>query len=185
MSLFEFVTVMVSMILALCLGHVLRSTSLLAKTEKSVAPYLPYTIWTVVLLLSVINHWWSLWDLRDIEWTYASFLYILMAPILISFAAGFLMPEDTDAKVISLKSHYLRVRRLFFATMTGYGIFMLFDGPLLSGQSLSSGVSIFSLILLMDTVIPMFTPNQRINAACGALSIALVVSVMVTRYLAA
>lgn len=185
MSLFEFVTVMISMILALCLGHVLRSTSLLAKSEKRVASYLPYTIWTVVLLLSVLNHWWSLWDLRDIEWNYASFLYILMAPILISFAAGMLMPEETDAKVISLESHYLRVRPLFFVSMTGYGVFMLFDGPLLSGQSLSSGTNIFTLVLLMDTVVPMFTPNKHINAAFGGLSIALVVSVMVTRYLAA
>jgi hypothetical protein len=75
MSLFEFVTVMISMILALCLGQILRSTSLLAKTEKSVVPYLPYTLWSVVLLLSVINHWWSLWDLQSLEWNYASFLY--------------------------------------------------------------------------------------------------------------
>jgi len=36
MSLYEFVTVMVSMILALCLGHVLRSASFLAKTERDV-----------------------------------------------------------------------------------------------------------------------------------------------------
>jgi hypothetical protein len=184
MSLFEFVTVMISMILALCLGNILRSTSLLAKTEKQVELYLPHTIWTVLLLLTVINHWWSLWDLQDLQWNYASFLYILAAPILISFGTGVLMPEDTSAKRISLETQYLRVRRLFFVTMTGYGIFMLFDGPLLSNQSLFSNVNLFSLVLLADTVIPIFTSNKSINVACGGLSIIMVVSVMVARYLA-
>ncbi|MGI9222542.1 MAG: hypothetical protein ACR2QS_16060 [Woeseiaceae bacterium] len=36
MGLLEFVTVMVSMILALCLGHLLRNASFLARTDREV-----------------------------------------------------------------------------------------------------------------------------------------------------
>ena len=45
MSLFEFVTVMISMILALSLGRLLRSASYLAKTDRDVIAHRPYTFW--------------------------------------------------------------------------------------------------------------------------------------------
>jgi hypothetical protein len=44
MSLFEFVTVMVSMILALTLGQLLMSASSLAKERRNVIPFAPYTL---------------------------------------------------------------------------------------------------------------------------------------------
>ncbi len=69
MSLFEFVTVMISMILALCLGQLLRSASYLAKTDREVVAYRPYALWFISIVLAVVNHWWSLWDLRDIDGT--------------------------------------------------------------------------------------------------------------------
>jgi hypothetical protein len=48
--LFEFVTVMVSTILALRQGHLLRNTLCVARTSKHVKPYLPHTLWSFVVL---------------------------------------------------------------------------------------------------------------------------------------
>lgn len=96
MSLFEFVTVMVSMILALCMSQLLRNASFLAKTDREIKHYLPCTLWLGVILITVINHWWSLWDLRSVNWSYASFLYILVAPILITFGTGLLVLPLTN-----------------------------------------------------------------------------------------
>ena len=75
MSMFEFVTVMISMILALCLGHLMRGASSLAKADREVIHHLPLVLWSIVVLLSVINHWWTLWDLRDVDWSYGSVSY--------------------------------------------------------------------------------------------------------------
>ena len=96
MSMFEFVTVMVSMILALCLGHLLRSGSFLSRTDREVRYYLPYMLWSLVMFLSVINHWWTLWDLRDVDWNYGSFLYILVAPVLVTFGTGTIVSSSAD-----------------------------------------------------------------------------------------
>lgn len=182
MSLFEYVTVMVSMILALCLGHILRSVSFLAKTEQKVVLYLPHTIWSILLLLSVVNHWWSLWDLRDLDWSYASFLYVLAAPTLISFATGLLSPSRTESKPIELEAHYLRVRRLFFPTMVVYGFFMWLDGPLFADQELLGKVGALTIPITTATVIPIFTANRQLNAACGAVAITMLLLVMLARH---
>ena len=148
MSLFEFVTVMVSMILALCLSQLLRNASFLAKTDREIKHYLPYTLWLIVILVTVINHWWSLWDLRNVNWSFVSFLYILVAPILATFGTGLLSPSQSGATPINLKVHFARISRLFSVVFTTYVCFMWFDGPLFAEQRVFGPVGLVHIPLL-------------------------------------
>jgi hypothetical protein len=182
MSLFEFVTVMVSMILALCLGHLLRNASYLARTSKRVKTYLPHTLWSLVVFLGVINHWWSLWDLRDVDWSYASFVYILIAPILVTFATGLLSPEQTSSDVVDLEAHYLRIRRLFATVYVLYAIVMWFDGPLFAGQAVFGPVGLMHVPIIAAAVLPAFTASRRITAAAAAVEVVVLLGVMALRY---
>jgi len=183
MSLFEFVTVMVSMILALCLGHLLRGASFLAKTDRGVSYYLPSVLWSIALLLSVINHWWSLWDLRDVDWNYGSFIYILAAPVLITFATGLLSPIQSNLGPIDLRAHYSRIRRPFSAVMATYAGVMWFDGPLFAGQAIFGTVGLIHIPIIAADLVPGITGNDRANTvAAGAVNIMLLI-VMLVRYL--
>jgi len=182
MSLFEFVTVMVSMILALCLGHLLRSASFLAKTDRGVISYLPFVLWSIVLLLSVINQWWSLWDLRDVDWNYGSFIYILAAPVLITLATGLLSPTQSNSGPIDLRAHYSRIRRLFSAAMVSYASFMWFDGPLFAKQAVFGTVGILHIPIIAADLVPGITGNDRANSIAAGTVIAMLLIVMVVRY---
>ncbi len=182
MSLFEFVSVMVSMILALCLGHLLRSASFLAKTDREIKSYLPFTLWSVVILLSVLNNWWSLWDLRGIEWSYVSFLYILAAPVLITFATGLLSPNQSKSGPIDLREHFARIQRIFSVVFTAYVCFMWFDGPLFTAQSVFGTVGIMHIPIIAATLVPGVSGNDRANAVAASTAIALILFVMAVRY---
>ena len=182
MSLFEFVTVMVSMILALCLGHLLRSATFLAKTDRQVVYYLPHTLWSIEILLAVINHWWSLWDLRDVGWSYASFLYILVAPILVSLATGLLVPAQSSAGPIDLHAHFGRIRRMFGVVMVAYTSFMWFDGPLFAGQAVFGPVGIMHIPIIAACAVPAVTTNYRVNLIAPGSVVAALVTVMILRY---
>ncbi len=184
MSLFEFVTVMVSMILALCLGHLLRSASFLAKTDREVRYYLPHTLWSLVLFLSVINHWWSLWDLRDLNWDYGSFLYILAAPILITFATGLFSPLQPTSGPIDLQAHYSRTRRAFSAALFAYACVMWFDGPLFAGQAVFGKVGLLHIPIILADLVPGLTSNRRANTAAASTVISILLIIMVVRYTA-
>ena len=182
MSMFEFVTVMVSMILALCLGHLLRSASFLAKTDREVIYYLPFVLWSIVLLLSVINHWWTLWDLRDVDWNYGSFLYILAAPVLVTFATGLLSPFQSTLGPIDLRAHYSRTRRLFSAVMVSYAGVMWFDGPLFADQAVFGTVGMLHVPIIAADLVPGISGNDRANAVAAAAVIAMILIVMFVRY---
>ena len=182
MSLFEFVTVMVSMILALCLGHLLRNASFLAGTDREVKHSLPYILWSLVLLLTVINHWWSLWDLRDLDWNYGSFLYILAAPILITFATGLFSPIQPNLGPIDLQAHYSRIRRTFSAVLATYAGVMWFDGPLFAEQAVFGTVGILHIPIIVADLVPSVSANHRVNAVAASTVIAILLFIMVVRY---
>ncbi len=181
MSLFEFVTVMISMILALTLGRMPRSASYLAKTDRDVITHRPHTIWFVAALLAVISHWWSLWDLRGIQWNYASFLYVLVAPILIAFGAGLITPDRSVSGAIDIPAHFARIRKLFSKVMVGYVFFMWFDGPLLAGQDVLGVVGILHVPIIAAASVPWISGDDRVNLGAALVALAGVVVLMVVR----
>jgi hypothetical protein len=182
MSLFEYVTVMVSMILALCLGHLLRNASFLAKTDREVRYYLPYVLWSLVLFLSVVNHWWSLWDLRDVDWNYGSFLYILVSPIAITFGTGLMSPIRSGSGPVDLQAHYNRVRRLFSGVLVTYATFMWFDGPLFAGQAAFGIVGLLHVPIIAADLVPGISGNRRANTVAASTVIGILLIIMVVRY---
>ncbi len=183
MSLFEYVTVMVSMILALALGRLLMSASSLAKNRHKVVPHAPYVLWLCFLFLTLINHWWSLWDLRDISWTYLSFVYILIAPTLIFFGVGLLVHEGTGDDPIDLPVEFERVRPLFLLLMTGYVTAMWFDGPLFAGQNPLGLVGIMHLPLVVAYLVALPTKARSMQLATPILGLSAITVIMVIRFL--
>ena len=70
MSLFEFVSVIIAVVLALCAGQLLLGVSALIKARLRVRAFVPHTIWIGLLFLLVLQHWWAQWDFRGVDWTY-------------------------------------------------------------------------------------------------------------------
>ena len=182
MSLFEFVTVMISMILALCLGQLLRSASYLAKTDREVIRYRPYALWCVAVFLAVVNHWWSLWDLHDIEWSYVSFVYMLIAPTLITFAVGLLAPDNAASGHVDLERHFAQVRKPFSRALVAYTIFMWFDGPFFAGQAPLGAVGLMHPPIIAAFMVPGITSDTRANVVASGVLIAVMLTVMFLRY---
>jgi len=183
MSLFEFATVMVSMILALTVGQLLMSASFLAKNRHRVIPYAPYIIWLTCLFLTLINHWWSLWDLRDIEWTYGAFLYTLLGPTIVFFGVGLLAQERSSESKIDLRAQFEGVRPLFLTLQMAYVTVLWFDGPLFTDQDPLGVVGAMHIPILGAYLIALFIHRRGAQLAAPILVLALLVLIMISRAL--
>jgi len=184
MSLFEFVTVMISMILALALGQLLMFASSLAKRRANLVTYAPYTLWIVYIYLTLINHWWSLWDLRDITWSYAAFLYMLIPPTLIFFGVGLLVFKVKRDGRLDLQARFEQVRPLFMMIMIGYVLSMWFDGPLLAGQDPLGLIGLMHTPIVALYVVGLVSTNRGVQVAVPLLGTSALIAIMVTRFLA-
>jgi hypothetical protein len=182
MSLFEFVTVMVSMILALSLGQLLNSLSYLAKTNNEIVPSRPYMLWLTAFGIMLVNHWWSLWDLRDITWNYASFLYVLIAPALITFAVGLFVPDREEGGPIDLSTQFLRIRPSVAKVMLAYILVMWFDGPIIAGHDVFGLVGLLHIPLLAAVSMSLLSNNTRLNTITPIVMIIVLLIVIIVRF---
>jgi hypothetical protein len=182
-SLFEFVTVMISMILALSLGQLLTGVTFLIKTGRDVRWHLPHTLWLVFMGATLVNHWWSLWDFNALEWNYAMFMYVLIAPVLVAFAVGLLAPDRSDTASNDLALQFERVRRPFAVVFCAYVLAMWFDGPLLAGQAALGPVGLLHVPILAGGALALATAGHRANVMAPCLASAALATVMLIRLL--
>ena len=185
MSLFEFVTVMVSMILALTLGQLLSGVSLLIKSTRDVRWHLPHTLWLVALGQTLVNHWWALWDFHDLDWNYISFIYILIAPVLIALAVGVIVPDRTQPVQLDMEQQFHRVRRPFAGLFSVYVLAMWFDGPLLAGQDPFGAIGLLHIPILVGTLLALQGRSGIASLIAPMLFITPLAMVMAVRFQAA
>lgn len=111
MTIFEYIMVMVSIILALALAQLFRA---LAEFLLSPDRYWVHALWVGILSFVGLQTWWGFWDFNSFErWTFAAYLYVLAIPTLIFVASCVLVPA-TRAADIDWRVHFLATSRWFF-----------------------------------------------------------------------
>jgi hypothetical protein len=114
MTIFEYIMVMVSIILALALAQLLRAvTELITSANR----YWVHMIWIVTLILLAVQFWWAYWDFNSLQtWSFDAYLAVLLPPTLVFVLACLLVPaqrdEDTD-----WKAYFRSISRWFFGLL--------------------------------------------------------------------
>src|SRR5688572_24307708 len=93
MSAFEYVIVLISIILGLGITTILTGVAELIKQSKLFILYLPHIIWIVLVFVMHIHEWWFSYELKtEAVWTLPMFLFILLYPINLYILAHLLFP---------------------------------------------------------------------------------------------
>ena len=120
MSQFEFLTVMISIVLAFGISDILSSWGEQLRLRRSIRPYGLHLAWTALLLVAIILIWWSLWTLRDREtWTFPEYLLLIVPYLTASLMAYTLTPSLTDGD-LDIKRYYYDNSRWFFSLAAFY-----------------------------------------------------------------
>lgn len=113
MTPFEYVIVLISVILGLGITTILTGVAELIKHNRPVKLYTPYIIWIVLIFVLHIQDWWLSYKLQSIKvWELHSFLLIIIYPICLYILAHLLFPSSMDAKFDSrtfFLAHYPRI----------------------------------------------------------------------------
>jgi len=115
MTVFEYLMVMTSIVLAVALTQLLRG---MTEVWRSKNRYWPHLAWTIVLAVITVQTWWAFWDLHKIEdWTAYRFVIVLLFPVIIFLATAVLMPQRLEAHT-DWRTYFLSQRRDFMVLMT-------------------------------------------------------------------
>jgi hypothetical protein len=115
MSPFEYVSVLISIILGLGITLVLSGIAQLISRWNAVTPFWPYLVWVVLVFVLHVHEWWIMYDLRTMErWSLLTFLFLILYPILLFILANLLFPGKWSKKNLHLKNFYFRMYPKFF-----------------------------------------------------------------------
>lgn len=118
-SPFEYVTVLISIILGLGITQILTGIADLIHKSERVTAYWPHLIWILFVLLLHIQEWWLLYELKGYQpWRLPTFLFVIAYPINLFVLARMLFPFALKGKVIDLKLFYFTNWRKIFSIFT-------------------------------------------------------------------
>lgn len=121
MALFEYVMLLVSVVLSLGIARVLESHAHLLKLGGEVRWSWTYLLWLLLIFLSHIDLWGSLWFLRAAPvWTLPSLLATILAAMALFYAAVLSAPERVPGEPIDLWDFHMANRHRYIGALAAY-----------------------------------------------------------------
>jgi len=116
MSPFEYLSVLISIVLALGMTRVLAGVGEMLQASSHRQIYWVHVLWIVNLFLYLVVAWWIFYRWRNQQpWTFFLFVFVLISPTILYLASVLLFPREGDvALTVKYKTHYYANHRAFF-----------------------------------------------------------------------
>ncbi len=160
MNVFEFLLVIVSIVLGLGITELLAGLVRILRGELVAGKV--HGVWMFVIFQLQVQLAWGLWGLRSkVEWRYPEFLLLLLAPVLLYLSAAVLFPNVGTAE--SLDSHLMRRRRPLFLLLTSYLVVAAMFSWLLFDEDLSLASALIRLTAVVILATLAITDRPRVH----------------------
>jgi hypothetical protein len=166
MGAFEYLSVLISIILALGMTRVLAGVGEMLQARRQRRIYWVHVLWTVNLFVYLVVAWWIFYRWRNQqEWTFSLFVFVLISPTILYLASMLLFPpEGSSGESIDYKTHYYANHRAFFTIFSMFTVVDFVDS-LLKGiphfLALGKAYIISSALYFVGMVTAAITQNER------------------------
>ena len=121
MSLFEYIAILVSLVLGLSISNTLTKVSLLLQFGQDLVDSWHVLVWSFLVLFASVAYFFGFWTLYSTR-TDISILEFTLAPfstaILLFLLSRFLPIQDFEKSEISLEDYFLKYKNAFFLCFT-------------------------------------------------------------------
>jgi hypothetical protein len=164
MDAFSYLSVLLAVIVGLAITQVLQGYRSLALGRERVRWYARPLIWSGLILLVVIQHWWASFGLAErSDWSFVQFAAVLVQTALFYMMAALVLPDMPPDEPADLKRHYYREVPAFFGIAVAANLwnglreYLLFGEPPL-GFNLG-----FQLLFLALATTAIIVRRERVH----------------------
>jgi hypothetical protein len=175
---FEYVSILISIILGLGMTQLLASFSDLLYNFKKIKFYWPHTLWIVFVLFLHVQDWFITYKLKD-RWTWdlPELFFVLLYPITLFMVAKLLLPTSDSEEKQNMKLFYKsQYPILFFVVSICVLISILFNLYFLNETVLHQ----IPLIILFLTVLFLSLRKTNSEIIHNSLAITLICFSIIT-----
>lgn len=181
MSAFEYVTVLISIVLSLGITQILTGVAGIIKKAHKVTLYWPHVLWVLFVLLLHIQEWWITYELKGHQsWKLPFFLFIMIYPINLFVMARLLFPDKLKGKIIDLKQFYFKnYKKLFFLLILSAILSVIFNLTILK-MAISDQILQLLLIAIISSITIKETTSEWIHKVVAIVVLfSLIVSIVI------
>jgi hypothetical protein len=167
LSLFEFLGVLISVVMGLGIAHILSGMSKTIHLRDVVRPYWVHTAWSVNTLFLIITIWWGMFWWSSLEqWHFYQYLFVISYAIVLFLAASILYPWDVEPG-FDFEVHFYRNRPFFFGILALAWAIDIPETILKADQGLRSLPELYLVVvpsMLVLSIVAAITGSRRFHA---------------------
>lgn len=172
MSEFEYLSVLISIVVGLGISHLLAGMARVIRRRAEVRFYLPSVLWMGALFLAFIQIWWAIFERRVLEtWTFPGFALVLAIPVLVYLLSYLLVPEGETDDGIDLRARYFENRRWFFGILALVPLTSLVQEYVLTGAIATGANPLFLLGFLALAVVGLLTRSDVVHRLVAVVAV--------------
>ena len=161
MSIFEFLSVSVAIVLAAAMGRLISATTYILNVERRDWLHLGYCI---ASLLAILLTWWLQWQMSNIEsWHFTDFLLLMGSPISIYLAVHVLVTEN-PAAVVDWRTHFERIHRWYFTALLAQAIMSMIRQLIVQSGGFMTN-SLLPAVIISIFVVGIVSRSRKLHTA--------------------
>lgn len=175
MSQFDYIAVLVSVIIGLGVVHLLSGAARFLAGRAEWKPYWVHLLWTWNVFHYLVFFWWFVWRWRTIsEWSLLLFLFVLLYSVGVYLLCAVLYPETGDRR--DFREIYFENKTVFFSLWILLMIVDFVDTRLkvhygLSGFGMPQTLAY--TVILVGSALSARSSSHRLHATWGILFFAI------------
>jgi hypothetical protein len=163
MTLFEFLMVLVSIIVGLGVAEILTGIAQQLRCRQTSTGYWLHSCGVMVVFLALLQSWWELWDLHDTqEWHFYGLVLMLIAPASLYLIAHLIFPEPVRNSDFR-KYYYGAMRPIWWLAVLATVSSTLFH-PIAFGSDFVNWDNATSLVLFVGFIVLASTRVPAIHS---------------------
>lgn len=172
MSIFEFISVLISVIIGLGIVHLLKGIGGMFEQRQQARMYWVHLVWVAAVFFYMTSFWWFLyrWSFVE-EWPMYQFLFVILYALLVYLLAAALFPGSGNYEQ-DYRQRFNNNRIWFFSVWLATGLIDLVDTNLKIQAGLSGWGGFYTYIMTVSiggAVLSLFTRNEYVHGVFGVL----------------
>ena len=167
MGLFEYISVLTSIIVGLGIAHLLRGVAELVQHPGRHRTYWVHLLWVAFMFFNMIFFWWWEFTLATLEvWMFQNYLFIVTYAVTLYLMCALLFPTDLEG-YSGFEDYFISRRAWFFGLLGLSSAIDLYDTWIKGAEhfaALGLEYKIFTAINISAAVIGAISRRHRVQA---------------------
>lgn len=167
MGLFEYISVLTSIIIGLGIAHLLRGLASLVQHPGRDRIYWVHLLWVAFMFFNMVFFWWWEFSLTTLEvWYFQDYLFVIVYAVILYLMCALLFPSDLD-DYSGFEDYFLSRRRWFFGLLVTSFLLDLYDTWLKGAEhfnTLGTAYKVFTAVNVTAAIAGALSGNRRVQA---------------------